>query len=61
MGNQIGDSGMIAFADAIKQTDEIPMGSASLTRVYLNDNAASDSAKNAVKAVASSRGISLQI
>ena len=24
--NQIGDSGMIAFADAIKPTDEIPMG-----------------------------------
>ena len=62
MGNQIGDSGMIAFADAIKPTAEIPMGAlASLGWLYLVNNPASDSAKNAVKAVASSRGINLTI
>ena len=42
-GNQIGDSGMIAFADAIKPTDEIPMGAlASLTKLDLDNNKIGD-------------------
>jgi Leucine-rich repeat (LRR) protein len=60
--NQIGDAGMIAFAEALKPTDESPMGAlASLEKLYLVNNPASDSAKNAVKAVASSRSINLII
>jgi Leucine-rich repeat (LRR) protein len=90
--NQIGDTGMIAFVDAIKPTDEIPMGALAkltnldlaynkigddgmkalsdaiamgglgcLQKLELHSNPASDSAKNAVQAVASSRGINLRI
>ena len=60
--NQIGDTGMIAFVDAIKPTDEIPMGGLGcLQKLELHSNPASDSAKNAVQAVASSRGINLRI
>ena len=54
--NQIGDEGMKAFSAALSSG-----ALASLMDLYLNNDAASDSAKNAVKAVASSRGISLQI
>ena len=46
--NQIGHNGMIAFADAIKPTDEIPMGSlASLTLLDLEGNHIGDAGMTA--------------
>ena len=54
--NQIGDEGMKAFSSALSS------GSlASLTTLRILGNRASDSAKTTLKAVASSRGISLLI
>ena len=60
--NQIADAGMIAFAEALKPTSNFPVGSLnSLTNLFLEYNPASNSAKDTMKAVASSRGISLSI
>ena len=55
-GNQIGHEGMKAFSTSLSN------GSLnSLTNLYLHNNPASDTAKNTMKAVASSRGIYLSI
>lgn len=46
---------MIAFADAIKPTDEVPMGSlASLEALFLGDNQISDNGMEAFSAALSS-------
>ena len=53
--NKIGDTGMIAFADAIKPTDEFPMGAlASLTKLWLNHNQIGDEGMHAFSAAISS-------
>ena len=54
-GNQIGDAGMIAFAEALKPNSNFPMGSlASLTRLDLSINQIGDEGMKAFSTALSS-------
>ena len=53
--NQIGDAGMIAFAEALKPNSNFPMGAlASLKELYIGGNQIGDSGMKAFSAVLSS-------
>tara|TARA_B110000046_G_scaffold71958_1_gene79833 strand:- start:4782 stop:5039 length:258 start_codon:yes stop_codon:yes gene_type:complete len=57
--DQIGDNGMIAFADAIKPTDEIPMGALVSLKTLLVDGGPLGDEHPALNEACVARGITL--